>query len=355
MNTKTFRDFMRVKASVLMVLLLLTPCLASIFKVDNSITISNSEIINENAYLMGNLVTVDGTINGDLMAGARTLTINGNITGDVRGVAVTVIINGNVDGELAIGAGQIQLSEGASVGEINAMAESLLIGGAVLGNVSATITSLTVTDTSSIGGYLNYTSSNDAIISNQDVIVGLVQKNEATDWSGWSAPGIDWLWGFNIFTVVICVLTELLMGYVLIKVSEKNVKGLQKRMDKNVFNQIVKGFAVLILVPVAAIIGMITIIAAPLSLIGLALYAIMLYIASVITAFYIGMKTLRWLKAKKQSLMIELLVGILVIELIKLIPFAGWFISLVIWLLSIGAITNHVKASFEECKKKKIC
>ncbi|MBD3312245.1 hypothetical protein GF352_02195 [archaeon] len=366
---------MRLKAGILITLLLLTPGLASMFKASDNVDISSSETINQNAYLAGNLVNingvvngdavtagniivVNGVVNGDLMAAGNSITVNGNVSGDVRATGAMVLVNGEVGGEVLSGTAQLMLSEESTVGEVNAGAASITISGEVLGNVTISADNITITDTAVIGGLLNYTSSNKAVIADENSITGLVQRNEPENRGSWEWTGMSrWLPAayFSIFFIIISIASKLLFGFVLTRVSKKNIEELKKRMSKEFLNQSITGFAVMILVPIAAIIGLITVIAIPLSLVVLGLYVITLYIASVTAAFFIGSKTLDLLKVEKQSLLIELLIGVIVIELINWVPVIGWLFNFVIWLLSLGALTNLMRKRFNECRKKKIC
>ena len=52
---------------------------------------------------------------------------------------------------------------------------------------------------------------------------------------------------------------------------------------------------------------------------------------------------------------IELIIGVVILKLIAWIPFVGWLINFIIWLIALGALIKLSKESFDECKKKKIC
>ena len=338
---------MRTRASVvLLTLLLFTPSLASVFEAGMNPGIGSSQIIDQNVYLAGNIIAVNGIVNGDVIVGgniveitgqvdgdvwvgANTVTINGDVSGDVRCGASIVTVGGNIGGELLAGAGIVSISEGASVGEVNVGTASLSIAGTVIGNVTAAAENVSISDTASIGGILNYTSSADAEIADPSVISGTVQRNEPKT-SSMTMPWEDYLWSLSyigIFFFVMALLGKLLVGWILLKISEKWIKNTRMSMNKDVFSQMVRGFGFLILVPIAAIIGFITVIAAPISLMGLAIYGVLLYIAKIIGAFWLGMKVLEWLKIKKKPIMLELLIGILALEGIALIPFVGWLIG----------------------------
>lgn len=49
----------------------------------DGITINSEEIINDDLYVSGNTITINGTIKGDVLALGNTITINGVVEGDV--------------------------------------------------------------------------------------------------------------------------------------------------------------------------------------------------------------------------------------------------------------------------------
>jgi hypothetical protein len=64
------------------------------------IVIGKDEVINEDLYLGGTEIIVDGTINGDLMAAGQTITVNGKVTGDLYAAGNSVTVNGEVGDDL---------------------------------------------------------------------------------------------------------------------------------------------------------------------------------------------------------------------------------------------------------------
>src|SRR5262249_20700299 len=59
-------------------------------------TIGAGEVIDDDLYVAGSTVTVDGTIRGDLFAAGMIVTVNGTVEGSLFAAAQTVIVNGTV-------------------------------------------------------------------------------------------------------------------------------------------------------------------------------------------------------------------------------------------------------------------
>jgi cytoskeletal protein CcmA (bactofilin family) len=79
------------------------------------------DVVTEDLYAAGNRITIEGRIEGDLVAAAfEEILISGEITGDVTVVAGRVTITGTVGGSVRVAAGLVQI--GGSVTEDLAVA-----------------------------------------------------------------------------------------------------------------------------------------------------------------------------------------------------------------------------------------
>ena len=100
------------------------------------------------------------------------------------------------------------------------------------------------------------------------------------------------------------------------------------------------GAIVLIATPIAATIVLITVIGMSVSLITLILFGIAIYLSQIPVSLFIG----RWIigyfsKAEGQAVLVgSLALGLVILRLLRIIPFIGYFISLVAILLGLGAM-----------------
>ena len=69
---------------------------AADFRTDTSISIGEDEVINDDLYLFGTTITVNGIVNGDVFAAGNSLTVNGTVNGNVFLVGQEVTVNGAV-------------------------------------------------------------------------------------------------------------------------------------------------------------------------------------------------------------------------------------------------------------------
>jgi len=84
---------------------------------DDRIVIGKDEVINDDLYLAGSDIIIDGTVNGDLMAAGNTVVVNGSVTGDLWAAGRTVTVNGQVGDDLFAAAAAVTLGPDASVAD----------------------------------------------------------------------------------------------------------------------------------------------------------------------------------------------------------------------------------------------
>ncbi|MEZ4733221.1 MAG: hypothetical protein R3E79_39505 [Caldilineaceae bacterium] len=110
----------------LIVLILLVGCLFAIglvqpvyatdFRGSDTITIPDSEVIDDDLFISGETVTVNGTVKGNLFASGSTVTINGHVEGSLFIAGRTLVQNGVVDGSAYVGGYAFTLGESAAIG-----------------------------------------------------------------------------------------------------------------------------------------------------------------------------------------------------------------------------------------------
>ncbi len=93
-----------------------SPALAFDGRGGDTVTIASGETVNDDVYIGGETIVVDGTIKGDLVAFAKTITINGTIEGDLIAAGRDIIINGTVQDDVRIAGAALFVGENATIG-----------------------------------------------------------------------------------------------------------------------------------------------------------------------------------------------------------------------------------------------
>ena len=316
MSQHIFRGLAVLFLVVLATVLLAVPVSAAEVRGLESVTIESGEVVDDDLYAAGSTITIDGTVNGDLWAAGGTININGTVKGDVV-VAVSTL---NIDGEV----GQTVRVVGATININGSIGGDLMIGG----------NSVTIGSTAAIGGDLTYFSNNDAEIHPSAIIGGKITRN---------LTKLEWpfKWGLlaNILVRLLAFLMVLLIGVVIVLMMPRRMALMADTIKTKPWFSLGWGAIILFGVPIAAIIVCVTIVGIPLGLVTLALWGIAIYLSQIVVALFIG----RWIigyfaKTDSRGVMVgALALGLAILCLLRIIPYAGFFIGLAAVLFGLGA------------------
>lgn len=344
---------------------------AADFRTGTSITIGEGEVIDDDLYLLGTTIIMDGTVNGDVFVIGTTIEINGTVNGNVSLAGESVLIGGNVSDGARIAANDFSLS--GSIGEdlvilgnsniigssglvgrdliltvasltlngaverrVAGVAESVTHNGSVGTEFDIGVTNLIITDNASIGGDLTYRSEKEAEIASGAEIGGEMKHEmdaEATDTDvGFSFDSIAFGVAGLIMTAVYG--TALLLIFPRLSVTASN------QLLENPLMSIGMGIVFLIVVPIVSVLVMITVVGIPLGLIALLLYGIALFSAQVFVGLTIGRLILSFFADGKRRLIqfFGLLIGLLILYGISFIPYVGPWAPLIVVILGLGGL-----------------
>ena len=95
------------------------------------VLVREGEVVEEDLYAGGNVVTIEGEIEGDLIVWAfDRLDVSGEVRGDIVGFAATARITGNVDGSVRLVGADVSTA-GQVGGDVFAVAWNVVTGGSV--------------------------------------------------------------------------------------------------------------------------------------------------------------------------------------------------------------------------------
>lgn len=83
---------------------------------DDDGVVESDEVIDDDLFIGGDNIEINGTVNGDLFAAGNTVIINGTVRGSLVTGAQSVILNGSVEGSFYAGSSTLTLGEEARVG-----------------------------------------------------------------------------------------------------------------------------------------------------------------------------------------------------------------------------------------------
>ena len=343
---------------------------AADFRTDTSISIGDDEVINDDLYLFGTTITVNGIVNGDLFATGNSLTVNGVVNGNVFLVGQEVIVNGTVSQGARITANNTTIAGsigedllllgnsasihgGASIGRdliatvssltLDGMvqrrfagnAQTVTLNGSVGSNIDIGVGDLTITEDTSIGGDLTYRSNEMAEIADGADIGGDVNHEMAAE--------ADIETGFSIGSFVpsiIGLIMTAVYGTALLLIFPRLTVTASNQLLQNPIMSIGMGIVFLIVVPIVSVLVMITVIGIPLGLIALLLYGIALFSAQVFVGMTLGRLILGFFSDGNRRMIqfLGLLLGLLILYGVSFIPYFGPWAPLVVIILGLGGL-----------------
>jgi cytoskeletal protein CcmA (bactofilin family) len=380
------RKFFRPVIALLLVCLLMftigMPALAYEARGDTNVTVASNEVVDNDLYVAGTTITIDGTVNGDVFAMGRTIVINGTINGGItiagqtitvngtvsRGARLagqTITLSGNIGGDLLAASSDVIINQPAVIGrDLVLGCSAALIGGHVAGNVIGgaqevmisnqidgfvrlDVNTLTITSTANIAGDVTYTSSNQAVIQEGAVVSGQVNqiipaepapRPERGFWAGVLS---------GIIFKIISFIAIFIIGLILILFARRNMKLLALSLKYQPVMSLAWGALLFFITPIVAFIIMFTLIGIPLALIMLVVWGIFLYLSQIPVALIIG-----WLILSRGRetnsigfLLGALALGLFILYLVTLIPIVGWILWLFVMIFGLGTLVTVFRTS----------
>lgn len=298
----------------------------------NDVRLAEQSSIGGSANLAGSTVNVAGKIVDNLRAAGSQVTVSGPVGGNatLAGASVTLAGSGKIARDLFMAGSMIDV-EGSVGRNLQVSAEQATVNSIVGGNVSIQAREVNVGPQAVIKGNLVYTSPTEAKIDPGAKITGktIYHKGEAQN-NGFA--GLMWVFRAIGFVALF------LVGLVPLTAFPKAVVDVSQTVLRSPWLSMLIGFILLVVVPAAIGILVVTLVGIPLAVIMTAFYLLVMYISRIPVAFAIG----RWVFAKtgkpEVSRYLAFFVGLLIFWVLTAIPFLGPLLSFLGLLLGMGAL-----------------
>ena len=367
MKKRMFRGLVVSLVAFMLTFLTAAPVLAADLRGGDTITVASGEVVDDDLYIAGSTIVIDGTVNGDLWAFGNTITVNGTVNGSMVAIGQTINVNGNVghalrlagetinisgnvSGDLIVFGGEANIASKAKVGgdmlfgagnvrldgpvekDVKGSASEVIVANAVGGDVDLTVENLTVTSGANVQGNLTYTSENEADIQSGAKVGGITTHN---------VPEVKKPAPFSgIGGKLIGFLMALVTGLIIILIVPGRSASAADSIRNRPWASLGWGAVVLFSTPIAAILVCFTVIGIPAGLIALVLYAIAIYISQVFVGLFIGRLIIgRFRGMESKAIMVgALALGLVILSLLMWIPYLGFWIGLAVALFGLGAV-----------------
>lgn len=366
---------MSLRALSLLLLLLLalssaTIASAATFRSGENYTLERDATLEDNLYVAGSAVFIDGTVAGDLLAAGGEVTVNGpvgedamlaggrvsvgtDVGGDVRAVGGEVTLTGSVGGDAALAGGTLRIEASTEVaGDLVVVADVLVVDGVVKGDLMGHVrvltlngrvegdTSLSVresvalTDTAYIGGNFAYHAPREATRSEQAIVGGTTDYQPLSQQSGGASSMVS--------SFVMTLLMVLVPALVLFYLIPRHLHVFTERVVRGNGYVLLWGVLSLVVIPIAAVVSIITVVGVLPGVVALLFYVALLALARVLSSVVAGAILVVWLMRKDVShtRMYHVVLGFVALEFISLVPVLGFLAVAVVYLAVFGTLVR---------------
>ncbi|MFC6731346.1 MULTISPECIES: polymer-forming cytoskeletal protein [unclassified Haladaptatus] len=297
------------------------------------VRIAEGEVINEDLEVYAGNVVIDGTVNGNVNVFGGNAVVNGQINGDLSLFTGSSVINGEVTGTTGAFGGSVVVGPTAVLGTFESGSGSTVVNGQVTGDARIDSGSIALGETAQVGGNLEYDGELD--VADGAVVAGTVTQNPnlqlgdgGTDVPGFGVlPGIFAVYGF---------LVSFVLGAILLLAFPAFSGRVSAAATTAPLRSGGVGLLTLIGVPILLLVLLITIVGIPLSIAGIFLFALVVWVGTIYGRYAIGSFLLDY--AGYSNRFVALFLGLLVVELATRLPFVGGLIEFLVLILGLGAL-----------------
>ncbi len=339
---------------------------------DQNYTLGKDEVIKSDLFLTCGRGRIDGTVDGDLIVFAEGVDVSGHVTGDVIAFARTLRIMGQVDGNVRaftntttisgsvgkniIGMGDVlNLDPGAKVGgsatlltgslsldgrvgrDLWAFFPRATLNGFVGGNARLKGKELNIGPSADLQGKVRFEGHQPATVSPQAKLalpVEFVPYSDRAD----SRTGKYYLWK------VIWTAATLLFGMVMFLLMPGFAREAVDSGQKYWVSPLL-GILVFFGVPIAAIFACFTVVGIPIAIGALGVWGAVFYCAQFVVGGILG-KSLLGPTSDMWGLIGRMALGLVAVRILFLIPKAGFWFGLIVFIWGIGAISLAIYRRF---------
>jgi cytoskeletal protein CcmA (bactofilin family) len=309
--------------------------------------------VNDDVYAVGQHVTIDGRINGNLITTAGALRVNGAVSGSVFALSGSVRVHGHIARDVTVASGKVTVDPGADVGrDVVAATGAAVINGHVGRNVQLGTGSVRLGSAARIGGDLTYWGGEKPKLQSGAVVQGMIRHEDTPSWMT-STP---FSWGDSIIGWFRGLVGILALGLIFIWLAPAFGRHTVETLRRRPWASAGSGLLFLVAVPIiAALVFIVGIFTGGwwLSLVGLSIYWIALVLSIAVAGLFVGRWILEHTGQRAVPLWTSLVLGVVLIMLASVIPVVGGVVLGLAGVVALGGLvltalrssqTSHVAA-----------
>ncbi len=287
-------------------------------------------------WLLSGQASLGGHMLDHVRAAGQSLVVRGQLDRSFFGLGSTILLAAGsiVQGD-AVMAGEQVTIEGAVGGNVNIMAKSVTLSGTVDGQVRVMAQDIVVMPGTLIAGDLEYVSPKELFLDSRVQLGGKLKRLQPTS----TSAAADKLSLELLLLRMLQVAGAFLVGLPLVGFFPRAVGRATRLLRFNLLRCILAGFAALFLIPLLAITAAITVVGLPLGLLAAGLTAALLYLGKVVAALALGRLLLRRNNHLPRGAMIgAMAIGLLLLYALFAMPVLGGSLALLVAVMGSGAL-----------------
>ena len=383
--------YSRILSGVLCSLVFMLPVYALRSRVDESVKVGIDEIIDDDIIMLGQNITVEGTVLGDVYAFGQSVKITGDVGGSVFTGGANVTIDaqsvetvwaaggsiellGNVTRNAVLTGGTICVCDAAYIGkDLGVYGGKLSMEGNVVGTLRGSIGKFvlsgksgrvkvnaeeaTLKPSAEILGDFVLTSDNEPVIEEGATIMGeqKVLKPEKKE-SGQAFAALAPMFAFFFAMIKILVfVAKIIVGILLITLFRRYVRRIMDTLATKTWQSLGWGFLGVIVIPVAIAILFLILVGYPLGIFFTYVYTVLWYLASIFVSLVIGEQVIKLFKKEGDiSLYLSFIVGIIILFVIGFIPILNIIVRIFTLLFGFGAVAMGTWFLLKDMREKEL-
>jgi cytoskeletal protein CcmA (bactofilin family) len=336
-----------------------------------SYTLPAGEEVKNDLIVAGERVRIDGDVDGDLIVFSSSVTVNGHVKGDILGFGQEIEVNGPVDGNVRVWCQSLALNstveknvmswtertelgekatvggtmtlgsqsselDGRITGDLLALTSDLEINGKLGHDASIRSGRLTIGSATEILGRTKYSGRRQPEIAEGAKLASPIDVTLRKPGPDYSQLAYYWhqvlFWGASFLFGLL--LLFLFPAFFARAVSTANKAGVSIGL----------GILLLFATPIVAFIACITIVGLGVGIATLLTYVIAVYAAQIFVASWLGEKMLG-IGSGIGPAIGRLAIGLAVLRVLRMVPYAGPIIGLLIMVWGLGALALAIHRS----------
>ncbi len=302
--------------------------------------------VDRSVFVSGGTVTVSGSVGRNLYAAGGEVRIEGSVEGRVRaaGGKVAVAPGARIGESATLAGGTIEV-DGTVGGRLRAFGDTIFINGSVDDGVDVAGENIRIGPNARIGGAVKYRSSRDILVDPAAQIAGgVTEMQQDRRWLRRMGRGATIVGGATVS------LGMVLIGALLILAMPRFSREAAATIRRRPWQSAGTGLLMLLGVPFAVIVLLVTVIGIPLALLLVFGYVLLLLFGNLIAAIFVGDQALERIGREKLDSawwrVLFMVLALVAIALVKQVPFLGALIVIVLFVSAIGAFTIRSWAGF---------